>query len=666
MGIQIRHAMIVDRQTIRFNAIDLQGLQLLGNCLGHFARDHGLRLVTLSGQLGAGKTSLVRSWLTALGVSGRIKSPSFSVVESYQLDDGSQVAHCDFYRLDDPLAWQAAGLRDALASDLALVEWPAKAQGLPTADLSLTIDWSQANDPEGPRDIRVSLATPLCNELMQVAQKAGLSPQRCDAPSGPTDQPVDPHKRASMGGLVQAVGAVSAVGAGSASGLLSLSFVLVPTDAQATAVTAVRVWPSKDYTRISIEHDNAKLGFYTQTLQNPPRLFVDISGVRLNDKLKTLLASVKPDDPYISQLRVGQYKPDVVRIVFDLRTDIKPQVFTLKPVAQYRHRLVIDLYPKIARDPLLALLEQVDESRRDPAEAARIQDILSGKTGPSFTDPSQTPTDQAKPSDQTAQADSKDKAAPRVPSGPSGPSGPKKEPATKRLVTIALDPGHGGEDPGAIGKRGTREKEVVLRIARLLKRKIDQQPGMRAYLTRDGDYFVPLGRRVAKARRVKADLFVSIHADAWVSPRARGSSVYVLSERGASSTAARWMAKKENSSDEIGGVRIGAADEDVAQVLLDMSTTAQIRDSLKLASFVLDQVQTINRLHKQQVEQAGFAVLKAPDIPSILVETAFISNPEEERRLRDANYQDQMAEALMRGIKAYVDKNPPLAKSRMM
>ncbi|NBT73154.1 MAG: tRNA (adenosine(37)-N6)-threonylcarbamoyltransferase complex ATPase subunit type 1 TsaE [Betaproteobacteria bacterium] len=660
MGIQIRHAMIVDRQTIRFNAIDLQGLQLLGNCLGHFARDHGLRLVTLSGQLGAGKTSLVRSWLTALGVTGRIKSPSFSVVESYQLDDGSQVAHCDFYRLDDPLAWQAAGLRDALTSDLALVEWPEKAQGLPAADLSLAIDWTQANDPEGPRDIRVSLATSLCDALMQLAQTAGLSPQRCDGPPGPTDQAVDSHKRASMGGLVQAVGAVSAVGAGSASGLLSLSFVLIPTDAHATAVTAVRVWPSKDYTRITIEHDNAKLGFYTQTLQNPPRLFVDISGVRLNDKLKTLLASVKPDDPYISQLRVGQYKPDVVRIVFDLRTDIKPQVFTLKPVAQYRHRLVIDLYPKIARDPLLALLEQVDESRRDPAEAARIQDILSGKTGPSFTDPSQTPTNQVKPPDQTAQADTKDKAA------PSGSSGPKKEPATKRLVTIALDPGHGGEDPGAIGKRGTREKEVVLRIARLLKRKIDQQPGMRAYLTRDGDYFVPLGRRVAKARRVKADLFVSIHADAWVSPRARGSSVYVLSERGASSTAARWMAKKENSSDEIGGVRIGAADEDVAQVLLDMSTTAQIRDSIKLASFVLDQVQTINRLHKQQVEQAGFAVLKAPDIPSILVETAFISNPEEERRLRDANYQDQMAEALMRGIKAYVDKNPPLAKSRMM
>ncbi len=295
---------------------------------------------------------------------------------------------------------------------------------------------------------------------------------------------------------------------------------LLPSDAHATAVTSVRVWPSKDYTRITIEHDNAKLGFYTQTLSNPPRLFVDVSGVRLNDKLKNLLASVKPDDPYISQLRVGQYKPDVVRIVFDLRTEIKPQVFTLKPVAQYRHRLVIDLYPKVARDPLLALLEQVDESRRDPAETARIQDILSGKTGPAFTDPDQPPA--------ASVAQAPTGSGQPEPQGQAAPGSPRAEPATRRLVTIALDPGHGGEDPGAVGKRGTREKDVVLRIARLLKRKIDQQPGMRAYLTRDGDYFVPLGRRVAKARRVKADLFVSIHADAWVSPRARGSSVDVL------------------------------------------------------------------------------------------------------------------------------------------
>jgi N-acetylmuramoyl-L-alanine amidase len=236
----------------------------------------------------------------------------------------------------------------------------------------------------------------------------------------------------------------------------------------------------------------------------------------------------------------------------------------------------------------------------------------------------------------------------------------------KRLITIALDPGHGGEDPGAIGKRGTREKDVVLRIARQLKQKIDQQPGLRAYLTRDGDYFVPLGRRVAKARRVNADLFVSIHADAWISPTAKGSSIYVLSERGASSTAARWMAQKENSADQIGGVRIGHADEDVAQALLDMSTTAQIRDSLRLAKLVLNQVSNVNRLHKEQVEQAGFAVLKAPEIPSILVETAFISNPDEERRLRDSDYQDRLAEALLKGIQHYIAQNPPLAKSRMM
>ncbi|MGA1301957.1 MAG: N-acetylmuramoyl-L-alanine amidase, partial [Burkholderiaceae bacterium] len=241
-----------------------------------------------------------------------------------------------------------------------------------------------------------------------------------------------------------------------------------------------------------------------------------------------------------------------------------------------------------------------------------------------------------------------------------------KPPTVDRLVTVALDPGHGGEDPGAIGKRGTREKDVVLRIARRLKREIDKEPGMRAFLTRDGDYFVPLGRRVQKARQVRADLMVSIHADAWVSPKARGSSVYVLSERGATSAAARWMAQKENAADGIGGVRIMGQDQQLAQTLLDMSTTAQIKDSLKLGQAVLGQMKRVNSLHKQQVEQAGFAVLKAPDIPSILVETAFISNPEEEKRLRDENYQQEMAQALLNGIKAYLAQNPPLAKSRLM
>ena len=660
--------MIVDRQTIRFNAIDLAGLEKLGTCLAEFARAHGLRLVYLQGQLGVGKTSLTRSWLKALGIQGRIKSPSFSVVETYTVDDQTEITHCDFYRLNDPMAWQAAGLRDALASDLALVEWPEKAQGLPSPDLLIQMDWSQPEEPEGPRQIAITLASQTSEakavahlqELFDRAQQQGLSP------SPPS---VERSRLTGVGGLMGLMGLMGAAGHSTglplwstAQGLVTgLVFGLMPTDAHATRVTAVRVWPSKDYTRITIEHDNPRLGFYTQTLQNPPRLFVDVSGVRLNDQLKTLLASVKSDDPYISQLRVGQHKPDVVRIVFDLRTETKPQVFTLKPVGQYRHRLVIDLYPRIARDPLQALLEQVDETRRDPGEAARIQDILNGQSGPQASAPqASAPQASAQPSDPPASPSQ----APATPRGQ--PKASPKDPPVKRLITIALDPGHGGEDPGAIGKRGTREKDVVLRIARQLKQKIDQQPGLRAYLTRDGDYFVPLGRRVAKARRVNADLFVSIHADAWISPTAKGSSIYVLSERGASSTAARWMAQKENSADQIGGVRIGHADEDVAQALLDMSTTAQIRDSLRLAKLVLNQVSNVNRLHKEQVEQAGFAVLKAPEIPSILVETAFISNPDEERRLRDSDYQDRLAEALLKGIQHYIAQNPPLAKSRMM
>jgi N-acetylmuramoyl-L-alanine amidase len=234
------------------------------------------------------------------------------------------------------------------------------------------------------------------------------------------------------------------------------------------------------------------------------------------------------------------------------------------------------------------------------------------------------------------------------------------------LVTIALDPGHGGEDPGAIGRRGTYEKDVVLSIARRLKKRIDDEPNMRAYMTRNGDYFVPLHVRVQRARRVQADLFISIHADAWISPTARGSSVYALSQKGASSAAARWMANKENSADLVGGVNIRHQDRLVAEVLLDMSTTAQIKDSLQLGQALLQEIGGINALHKSRVEQAGFAVLRAPDIPSVLVETAFISNPDEELRLRDTRYQEQMADALMEGVRRYFRANPPLAKSRMM
>ena len=345
---------------------------------------------------------------------------------------------------------------------------------------------------------------------------------------------------------------------------------------------------------------------------------VDLEGLSLNPTLRDLVARIQANDPYIAQVRVGQFLPTTVRLVFDLKQTIRPSVFTLPPVAQYQHRLVLDLYPIEEQDPLLAFLKGYEEQQAST---------------PSPTDP------------------------------PVAARGPAQ---VHRVVTVALDPGHGGEDPGAIGRRGTREKDVVLRIARLLKKEIDREPGMRAFLTRDGDYFVPLSRRVQKARQVRADLMVSIHADAWVSPKARGSSVYALSDRGATSAAARWMAQKENSADGIGGIRLMGKDSQLAQTLLDMSTTAQIKDSLKLGQSVLGQMKRVNSLHKQQVEQAGFAVLRAPDIPSILVETAFISNPQEEQRLRDHGYQQEMARALASGIKAYFAQNPPLAKSRMM
>ena len=397
--------------------------------------------------------------------------------------------------------------------------------------------------------------------------------------------------------------------------------------ALAATVLAVRIWPARAYTRITMEHDTEGLRYSTQVLSHPTRFVVDIQDTVLNTAIRDLTARLTPTDPFIHAIRVGQYQPRTVRIVFELKQDITPQVFSLPAIAQYQHRLVMDLYPTTDEDPLMTFLATYEKERALPPSVARA---------PEMSDP----------------------VSPRPPTD--------RTPVVSRLVTIALDPGHGGEDPGAIGKRGTYEKDVVLSIARRLKRLLDQEPNMRAYLTRDRDYFVPLHMRVQRARRVQADLFVSIHADAWISPTARGSSVYALSDKGASSSAARWMANKENSADLIGGLNIRHKDRAVAEVLLDMSTTAQIKDSLQLGKSVLTELGGINALHKSRVEQAGFAVLKAPDIPSILVETAFISNPDEEARLVDEQYQQQMAEALIAGIRRYFRANPPLSKSRMM
>lgn len=412
-----------------------------------------------------------------------------------------------------------------------------------------------------------------------------------------------------------------------AGGTLLISL-LTPITARAAQILAVRVWPADDYTRVTLENDS-ELKTRHFIIKDPERLVVDIEGVDLNPTLKSLVAKVQPNDPYIKQIRVGQNKPNVVRLVFDLKEEIDPQVFTLKPVGEYQHRLVFDLYPANPPDPIAALIQKGQWSTL-PDDATEMPPPVAQADPP-----------YAKPKSE-------------------------RPPQVTRMLTIALDPGHGGEDPGAIGRRGSYEKNVVLQIAKRLKSKLEQQPNMRVMLTRDGDYFVPLGTRVQKARKVQADLFVSIHADAFVQPTANGSSVFVLSEKGASSTAARWLANKENAADLIGGANIKHHDKQLASVLLDLSTTAQINDSMKLGKAVLTEIGGINRLHKGSVEQAGFAVLKAPDIPSILIETAFISNPAEEARLNDDAYQDRMAEAITNGIKKYFAANPPLAKSRML
>ena len=410
---------------------------------------------------------------------------------------------------------------------------------------------------------------------------------------------------------------------------------VTPISHAATSLVAVRIWPAEEYTRITLEA-SAALNFSHLLVTDPDRLVVDLEGVELNSVLQTMPSKVLESDPYIRLIRAGQNRPGVVRVVVELKAPINPQVFTLKPIGSYGHRLVLDLYPTEPLDPLLALLEQYSGKDSD------ITDSTSGtESRPPSSDTAQSSTSSSRGTASTA------------------------TPQVKRLFTIAIDPGHGGEDPGAVGRRGSHEKNVTLSIARRLKRKIDTQPDMRSILTRDGDYFVPLYQRVTKARKVQADLFVSIHADAFIRPEARGSSVFVLSERGASSSAARWLASKENDADLIGGVNLSKQEGHLARTLLDLSQTATINDSLKLGKAVLAEIGSLNTLHKEQVEQAGFAVLKAPDIPSILVETAFISNPEEERRLNDLSYQDKMADAILRGIRRYFRDNPPPLRNQI-
>ena len=391
-------------------------------------------------------------------------------------------------------------------------------------------------------------------------------------------------------------------------------------------VSSTRIWPASEYTRLTLESDTP-INYSLILLKNPERVVLDLVNVTLTSEIKKLPGKISADNLYIRALRIGRYKPGILRLVLDLKSEVKPQAFVLKPVGDYGHRLVLDIYPSSPPDPLMALL---NEGAVKSAQANAYEHIKSDRK-------SRTETATNKKSDSTA-----------------------------RIITVAIDPGHGGEDPGAMSKRGTHEKNITLAIARKIKAKIDAEPNMRAALTRDGDYFLSLPMRLEKARKLNADLFVSIHADAFVKPHARGSSVFTLSESGATSAAARWLAKKENDADLIGGVNLDTKDLYLNKTLLDLSLSQTREDSHTLAREVLSEIGEINHLHKSNVEQAGFAVLKSPDIPSILVETAFISNPEEEKKLRNKAYQNKMAKAMLDGIKRYFSKNPPLSRSKIV
>ena len=432
------------------------------------------------------------------------------------------------------------------------------------------------------------------------------------------------------------------------------------------SIVAVRVWPAADYTRITIESD-APLAEKHFLAETPSRLVIDIDGLELSPALREIVGKVRSDDPFIAGVRVGQYQPRVVRLVIDLKQPTAPQLFTLAPVAAYQHRLVFDLFPTRERDPLLALIREREAAEQQAAKT--VQDALGEFIGKMDKPPLLPPNAAASAGPPLAAAPVAAPTPAPIPQAQMqtpAPLSPQAQGKIDRLVVVAIDPGHGGEDPGAVGPSGLREKDVVLAVALQLRDRINTLPNMRAMLTRDADFFVPLQERVHKARRVQADLFVSIHADAFLTPQARGASVFALSQGGASSSAARWMANRENSADTVGGININAKDATVMRAMLDMSTTAQIRDSLKLGGEVLGQIGKVGRLHKGSVEQAGFAVLKAPDIPSILVESAFISNPEEEAKLRDPQYQAQLVHALAVGIQRYFAKNPPLARSRQL
>ncbi|WP_292993507.1 N-acetylmuramoyl-L-alanine amidase [Nitrosomonas sp.] len=446
--------------------------------------------------------------------------------------------------------------------------------------------------------------------------------------------------------------------------ILIFLFLSQPVLAADTTVQSVRVGLTPDYTRITLE-SNQPLEYELSMLENPHRVVIDLSHTKLSQALASLPQKVDAIDPFVQKIRVGQFTPHVIRLVFDLKSNVVPRTFVIEPKENFAHRLILDIYhpDKATKADLNA--------RVNPAATADFEnDVLDELVATLVQDGNKLKTNQTplirphspKPQlNQAKQPGSFQAAQNRKPS-----AAPQKS-LVPRIIIVAIDPGHGGKDPGAVGYQGTHEKDITLAIARKLKERIDKESNMRAVLTRDGDYYIPLPQRRINARRANADLFISIHADANPKAHAHGSSVFTLSEHGATSTTASWLANKENSVDNdlMSGIDITSKSKAIRELLLDLSLSATINDSVKLAEYVLKQLGGINHLHKRNVEQAGFAVLKSPDIPSILVETAFLSNPKEEEKLRSKNYQDKMADAMYLGIKKYFADNPALARSEM-
>jgi N-acetylmuramoyl-L-alanine amidase len=382
--------------------------------------------------------------------------------------------------------------------------------------------------------------------------------------------------------------------------------------AEVVDLKGVRLWAAPDHTRVVFD-TSSSVTHKIFSLQNPDRLVIDVASARVATSMKAAQTS----GGLVKGVRTAHKDKDTLRIVLDLTQGAKPKAFSLKPNKQYGHRLVIDLY-------------ELDQ-------------------GGNLADSSTVSTPASKP----------DNPAPVKTTTAAAAASVTVTTASLRELVIAIDAGHGGEDPGAIGRRGTREKTVVLEIARKLAALIEKEPGMRPVLIREGDYYVGLRQRIDKARKHNADLFLSIHADAFRDQRARGSSVFVLSRNGASSEMARWIAAKENAADLAGGVSLDDKDDVLAGVLLDLSQSASIAASHEVASNMLTELKRLGKTHKSSVQRAGFVVLKSPDIPSILVETAFISNPAEEDNLRNSKHQAKLAQAMLSGIRDYFDNHPP-------